>query len=112
MTLVGEVLTEIAESFGDGILAKSKVYTLVDIGRVLQNKGNYDDAESYLNIHVFVPLKKPIGLMNMQVDGRGFANHSQLESGLFVPEWVAEESGLPFHPYQYHVDMVLNIKRI
>ena len=46
--------------------------------------------------------------MKVRVDGRTFVNYAQFESGVVVPEYVAQKAGLPFQPYTANDSMILN----
>jgi len=46
--------------------------------------------------------------MKVPVDGRTFFNYAKFESGVVVPGYVAQKTGLPFRPYTANDRMILN----
>ena len=107
MTILTDILEEVADQFKDRIWAKSSSYCLVDLGEIYKQKGIMDDYESFRDVKAVVPIKGSLDGLNFQVDGSVFADYSQLESGLAVPEWVAEQSGLTHKPYEPKKLMIL-----
>jgi len=55
--------------------------------------------DKYLDDGICVPIKKINGL-GAQVEGGGFSEYVQLNSGIFLPESMAKEAELPFKPYE------------
>ena len=55
-----------------------------------------------------MPLKQPAEGMRVRIDGRTFMNYAQFEFGVVVPEYVAEDTGLPYKPFVPNDSMILN----
>ncbi len=108
MAHLSDVLKRIGEEFNEEILAGSRFYREVNIGRKAQQLGYADLKGSYENVYAIVPMKQPMDGMKVRIDGRTFANYAQFESGVVVPGYVAEVAGLPFKPFVPNDDMILN----
>lgn len=108
-TFLAEVLNALADAFKEELWPKSNVYCLVDIGEVWVGYGGKEtEAGLFHDIKAVVPLKRVSdGGMQIQVNGKELSTYSMLESGIAVPEWVAQQSGLPHQPYQPHDSMLL-----
>jgi len=107
MTDLGDVLTKIGEEFKDEIWAKSGTYCLIDVGKAFEVLGK-ENADNYKGVNAVVPLKKsPEKGIPFLVNGKDLSDYCQLESGIAVPEWMAEESGLTHKPYKPKDSMVL-----
>lgn len=101
------VLNQIEEAYKDKIDPKSEKYSLISLGyafEVLKVEG----GNKYDKTKVVVPLKiVPEGGTRIIVNGRELSNYVQLESGIAVQKWVAEESGLAYKPYEPKEEMIL-----
>jgi len=102
------VLQHISETFQAEILPTSRNYREVDIGKRAEMLGFPDLAQTYRSVNAVVPVKEPVDGMKVLVDGRTFVNYRQFDSGIVVPGYVAEASGLTHHPFAAHDSMVLN----
>jgi len=102
------ILKHIAEGFQADIAEGSRNYVEVDIGKQAGILGFSDLAKMYKSINAVVPVKEPVEGMKVLVDGRTFVNYRQFDSGIVVPGYVAEASGLPHRPFVANDSMVLN----
>lgn len=109
-TILGDVLGRVAEQFKDELCAKGRDYQVVDLGNAYSALGMKDDAELYARVNAIVPLKRaPQGTLPVAIDGTELSDRCQLDSGIVVPEWVAEKSGLGYKPYQPKKRMTLHL---
>ena len=46
--------------------------------------------------------------MKVRIDGRTFVNYVQFDSGVAVPNYIAEDSELPYRAYAARDSMILN----
>lgn len=102
------VLQHISEAFQAEILSGSRNYREVDIGKRSEMLGFPDLAQTYRSVNAVVPVKEPAHGMKVMVDGRTFMNYRQFDSGIVVPGYVAEASGLPHRLFVANDSMVLN----
>jgi len=102
------ILKHISEDFRADIEAESRNYREVDIGKRAEMLGFPDLAQTYRSVNAVVPVKEPVDGMKVLVDGRTFVNYRQFDSGIVVPGYVAEASGLTHHPFVANDSMVLN----
>ena len=102
------VLKHIGDEFHADILKDARNYREVDIGKRSELLGFSDLKETYKSINAVVPIKEPIEGMKVLVDGRTFVNYRQFDSGIAVPGYVAEVSGLPHQPFVPNDSMILN----
>lgn len=105
---LGEVLARIGEEHRHEILAGSRTYREIDIGRQAERMGFGELAGRYRRVYAIVPLKRPRAGMTVRIDGRTFVNYAQFDSGVVVPGYVAAEAGLPAQPYVAPESLVLN----
>ena len=96
------VLSEIDGTFHNGtICAEGERYLFFDIANFSANLGFEDVAELCKGVKVAIPLTRPIvKMVGVEVDGRELSDHCQLDSGIIVPKFIAEKSGLPHTKYQ------------
>lgn len=102
------VLSTIGDAFKEDIKDDSRHYIEVDIGKQASELGYTDIAKAYGRVFAVVPLRRPVGGMRVRIDGRTFVNYSQLQSGVAVPGYVAQNTGLPRRHYQPNDSMILN----
>lgn len=107
-TALGKVITRIGEEFKNDILPTSRLYIEVSIGERAQVLGLSELRGRYHDLFAIVPLKRPADGMRVRIDGRTFINYAQFESGVVVPGYVAEETGLPYKPFVPEDSMILN----
>ena len=118
MTELGDVLIKIGEEFKDEIWAKSGTYCLIDVGKAFEVFGKKKNADKYKGVNIVVPLNEgPLNVVPLKkdsergvpliVNGKNFSDYCQLESGIAVPEWLAEESALTYKPYKPKDSMTL-----
>lgn len=67
-----------------------------DVGKAYRDYGLLDDASSYINVVACVPVESlPNCGLPMFVNPKAlFKDYQQLESGIAIPKWLAEKSGL------------------
>ena len=102
------VLKDISDEFKADILKDARNYREVDIGKRAEALGFSGLKEAYKSINAVVPIKEPIEGMKVLVDGRTFVNYRQFDSGIAVPGYVAEVSGLLHQPFVPNDSMILN----
>ncbi|MDO8556512.1 MAG: hypothetical protein Q7R96_05070 [Nanoarchaeota archaeon] len=112
MSSLVDALTAIENEFRDEILPTGVAYCLIDLGKVLQQLGAHDDVASFTGINAIVPLKRVKGGMNFEVNGKELSDYAQLQSGIVVPTWVAQQTELPHKTYQPKDRMVLNMQTL
>ena len=105
---LNKILLLIEEEYKDHILNESRYYLEVDIGKKAEKLGFSDLKKEYRDVNAVVPLKIPVRGMKVRIDGRTFVNYAQFDSGIAVPGYVAQKSGLPFRAYLPKDSMVLN----
>jgi hypothetical protein len=105
---LGEVLQEIGEEYKEEILDESEFILEVDIGKQAEKLGYSDIKEKYHDVEAIVPLRQSVKGLKVRIDGRTFVNYAQLESGIAVPGYVAEEAGLPYKTYKPHDSLIRN----
>ena len=97
---LAEVLNGIAAEYEGEINPKSDLYSLVDIGKAAQALGKPELFDRYEGVRAVLPLRRRRGSgLAIAVNGLGFADYVQLESGLAVEEYVAKEADLESTPY-------------
>lgn len=101
-----EVLTIIGEEFREEISEESGIFLEVDIGKQAEKLGFANIVEKYRGVDAVVPLKDTVDGMKVMIDGRTFVNYAQLESGIAVPGYVAEEAGLSYKTYKPHESII------
>lgn len=107
-TDLGKVIGLISEDFKNDILATSRFYREVNIGERAERLGLSELKGQYRDVFAIVPLKQPAEGMRVRIDGRTFMNYAQFEFGVVVPEYVAEDTGLPYKPFVPNDSMILN----
>ena len=107
---LSDVLNKIGEEFKEEIQPTARTYCLVDIGEAAEALGHPELKERYDDVKAVVPLRRVSGGLNFEVDGNGLADYVQLESGIAVPRYVAEEAGLQNSQYQPKSSMILNLE--
>ena len=94
------VLSEIGTHFKDEIKLDSTMYSLVDIGKVGGNMEFPEVQERFDDVKAFIPLRRSAGGLNVEVDGNEFrSGYTQLPTGIFVENYVAQEAGLEGKAY-------------
>jgi hypothetical protein len=102
------LVTKTGEEFRGKISNASRFYLEVDIGKQAEKLGYPHIKQKYAAVNAVVPLKEPVAGMTVRVDGRTFVHYAQLESGIAVPGYVAEEAGLPHKTYMPNDSMIPN----
>jgi hypothetical protein len=102
------VLVRISEIHQNNILKNSRNYREVDIGRKAEDMGIPDIGRRYHNIYAIVPLRRPEAGMKVRIDGRTFIDYVQFDSGVAVPGYVAEHSGLRRSAFVPNDSMICN----
>jgi len=105
---LAEILNLIAAEFEGEILPDSERYILIDIGKVAESFGQLELKDRYKDISAVVPLEIEWGVSAM-INGKDLCDYAQLNSGIAVPAYVAEEAGLPSKQYQPKDIMYLNL---
>jgi hypothetical protein len=103
-----EVIEQIGEEHKDQILKNSRFYREISIAEQAERLGFTDLKVPYRDVYAIVPLKQPVDGMKVRIDGRTFVNYAQFESGVVVPAYLAQQTGLPFQPYAANDSMILN----
>ena len=103
---LGLVLTKIGDKFKDEISKESGIFLEVDIGTQAEKLGYSNIAKKYRGVDAVVPLKQTVNGMKVMIDGRTFVNYAQLESGVVIPGYIANEAALPCKLYEAHESIV------
>jgi hypothetical protein len=103
-----KLIARIGEDFKNDILPTSRFYCEVNIGQHAERLGLTGLKGQYRDVYAIVPLKQPADGMKVRIDGRTFVNYAQVESGVVVPGYMAEDAGLPYKPFAPHDSMILN----
>ena len=106
---LADVLNGIVAEFDGEILATANTYSLVDIGKASEVLGHPELKDRYDDVNAVIPLRRTRGGLNFEVNGKDLSDYAQLNSGIAVPAYVAEEAGLPSKQYQPKDRMVLNL---
>ena len=93
------VLAKIGDDYKELIQEDSSYYVEVNIARKFAEMGFSEVEKDYTKVYAIVPLKHPMRGMKVRIDGRTFVNYAQLDSGIVVPHYVAEQVNLPYRPY-------------
>lgn len=107
-TELDDVLNQIAEDHRQDIQSDSRFYREVNIGRRAAMMGCDGVRRRYDDANAIVPLKRPAVGMTVRIDGRTFTNYAQFESGVVVPLYIAEETGLRYRSFVPNDSMILN----
>ena len=105
---LSDVLRKIGEEFKNQILPGSRFYLEVDIGGQAAKYGHFELEKNYHDIYAIVPLKRPVRGMKVRVDGRTFVNYVQFESGIVLPNFVANEINLSHKTFMPNDSMIRN----
>ena len=101
------VLIRIGETFDGDIMADSRYYREIDIGKEAAHMGYTDLEGSYKGVYAIVPLKRPADGMKVRFDGRTFVKYAQFDSGVAVPGYVAKDTQLPYKTFAANDSMIL-----
>jgi hypothetical protein len=105
---LNEILNKISDRYRDQILDGARNYIEVDIGKEAEKLGYADLQAKYAKVNVVVPLKQAVDGMKVRIDGRTFVNYAKFDSGVAVPGYVAEDTGLPYTAFIPNDSMILN----
>ena len=105
---LSEVIAKIGEEYRDNINNDSRHYLEISIAKKAAELGFADDKKRYKNACAIVPLKHPIRGMKVRIDGRTFVNYAQFESGIVVPQYVANQVDLSHRAYIARDSMICN----
>ena len=103
-----DVVMKIGDEFKGKISPGSRFYLEVNIGRQAAKYGHFELEKKYHDIYAIVPLKRPVGGMKVRVDGRTFVNYVQFESGIVLPNFVANEINLSHKTFMPNDSMIRN----
>lgn len=103
-----DILTEIARDYKENIDSGSRFYTEVSVAQKGAEMGFSENLEPFKHVQAIVPLKHPVGGMKVRIDGRTFKNYAQFESGIVVPNAIAELVNLSHKDYTAKDSMVYN----
>ena len=105
---LSEVLVKIGEAYKENIQPDSRYYLEISIARKAAELGFPEVQERYRNVYAIIPLKRPVKGMKVRVDGRTFVKYHQFDSGIVVPNHVAEQADLPHRDYIAKDNMICN----
>jgi len=105
---LGKILKKIEADHKDHISGEARNYKEVDLSQTASELGLADAQDCFGDVKAIVPLKSPMEGMKVRIDGRTFVNYVQFETGVAVPGYVAENSGLPHKTYEAWDSMILN----
>lgn len=102
--ILADTLERLANDFRKGcaICPRGTDAFQIDLGQSYKDYGLIDDYANFVGVVVVAPVESlpNVGLTAFVDAERMFKNYEQLDSGLAVPKWVAEESGLAHRPYE------------
>lgn len=96
---LADVLNKISAEFEGEIVHDSDKYILINIGKVAESFGQSELKGRYDKVAAVVPLEIESGISAI-INGKDLCDYAQLNSGIAVPAYVAEEAGLPSKQYQ------------
>ena len=102
------IIRKIEKDHADTISGGARNYKEVDLALIADELGLEDAAKCFRDVNAIVPIQSPVEGMKVRIDGRTFVNYVQFESGVAVPGYVAESSGLPGKTYEPWDSMILN----
>jgi hypothetical protein len=105
---LSEVLNRIGEDYKNNICDDSRHYLEISIARKADELGLTGVKERYSDDYAIVPLKHPVEGMKVRIDGRTFVNYSQFDSGVVVPQNIANQVDLPRKAYVAQDSMICN----
>jgi hypothetical protein len=105
---LADVISKIGDEYKHRILAGSRFYIEVSIGKKAEKYGYQELKEKYRNIQAIIPLKQPVAGMKVRVDGRTFVNYAQFDSGVVVPAYVANNAKLTYNTFIPNDSMIYN----
>ena len=105
---LNKILDKIVTDHRDIISDDARNYKEVDLSQAAAELGLTDAQDCYRHVNAIVPLKAPLEGMKVRIDGRTFVNYVQFESGVAVPNYVAEKSQIPHKKYEAWDSMILN----
>jgi len=105
---LNRIIEKIEVDHADHISGEARNYKEVDLSKTADELGFSDAADCFRDVHAIVPIKTPVEGMKVRIDGRTFVNYVQFESGVAVPGYVAESSGMPHKAYEPWDSMILN----
>jgi len=105
---LNKIIEKIEMDHADHISGDARNYKEVDLSKTADELGLADAADCFRNVNAIVPIKAPVEGMKVRIDGRTFVNYVQFESGVAVPGYVADSSGLPHKTYEPWDSMILN----
>jgi hypothetical protein len=103
-----QILTKIETDHRHIISDDARNYKEVDLSHAAAELGLTDARDCYRHVNAIVPLKAPLEGMKVRIDGRTFVNYVQFDSGVAVPNYVAEKSQIPHKRYEAWDSMILN----
>jgi hypothetical protein len=103
-----QILLQLGEEYRDLVSSNARHYMEVDLGDRARRLGLSDITDRYRGAQAIIPLKKPVRGMKVRIDGRTFVNYGQFDSGIAVPGYVAEASGMPYEAFRPQDSMILN----
>ena len=105
---LNEVLTKIGEDYKDNIRNDSRHYLEISVARKAAELGFAEVKERYGAVYAIIPLKHPVEGMKVRIDGRTFVNYAQFDSGVVVPQYLANQVDLPRKAYVAQDSMICN----
>jgi hypothetical protein len=105
---IEKIINYLSNTYQDIIDPDGKNYIDINLGKIAEYLGFSQLKTQFNTTSVIVPIKHHLDGMKVLIDGRIFVKYSQFDSGIAVPEYVANNSGLPNKPYTCHESMVLN----
>ena len=105
---LSKIIRKIEKDHANHISGGARNYKEVDLSKTADELGLADAADCFRDVQAIVPIKDPVEGMKVRIDGRTFVNYVQFDSGVAVPGYVAEKSGLPRKAYEAWDSMILN----
>jgi len=105
---LSKVISKIENDYKDRIRDDSRFYIEISIAGAAEDLGCAEVKERYKNAYAIVPVKDPVGGMKVRIDGRTFVNYAQFNSGVVVPQYVANQVDVPHRTYVAQDSMICN----
>ena len=106
--ILSKVLAKIGEEYEGNVKNNSRHYLEISLVKKAAELGLSEVTKQFENACAIVPLKRPVSGMKVRIDGRTFVNYAQFESGVVVPNYVANQVDLPHKAFTAKDSMICN----
>jgi hypothetical protein len=105
---IDELLKHVEDTYSGKIQHGARHYLEVNLSEQARKLGFADLAEKYKTACAIIPLKAPQHGMKVRIDGRTFVNYAEVDSGMAVPVYLANATGIKFRPFVPNDSMICN----